>query len=150
MTTEPLQHPDLDYSLVFNFDQCDLDAIHEYLSETAYWCLGIARDLVETSWKNSLVFGVLDGTGKQVGGCRVVTDRGTYGYLADVYVLESHQRRGLARWMMESVMSHPDLDNVRRFMLATSNMHELYRPFGFSEISRPEIMMERLGKGAFR
>ncbi len=118
----------------------DLDAIHAYLS-TSYWAKGIPIETVERSIRNSLCFGLFDGT-EQIGFARVITDHATYAYLADVYVLEAYRGRGLAVWMMECVCAHPDLQGLRRFALATRDAHELYRRFGFTELADPTKHME--------
>jgi GNAT superfamily N-acetyltransferase len=98
-------------------------------------------ELVRRSIENSLVFGVY-ADDEQVGFARVVTDYATFAYLADVFVLEAHRGRGLAKWMMEVITSHPRLQGFRRWMLATRDAHELYRKYGFAELERPEIFME--------
>jgi GNAT superfamily N-acetyltransferase len=118
----------------------DVAAIHAFL-DTSYWARGRPLAVVEKSIRGSLCFGVLE-AGRQVGFARAVTDGATYAYLADVYVLESHRGRGVATWLMECVMSHPDLQGLRRFMLATKDAHGLYRKFGFAALARPERYME--------
>jgi ribosomal protein S18 acetylase RimI-like enzyme len=120
----------------------DLDAIHDFLSTKAYWSLGIPRDLLARSIANSLSFGLfVDGV--QVGFARVVSDFSTVAYLGDVYVLESHRRQGLSQMMMEAVMSHPSLKDLRRWILLTSTAGWLYEKFGFVKLGQPEIYMER-------
>jgi ribosomal protein S18 acetylase RimI-like enzyme len=122
----------------------DLDQLHVALSRM-YWCEGIPRAVMEKAVRNSLCFGVLENaSGALVGFARVVTDHTTYAYLCDVYVLEAHRGRGLAKRLMEAVMAHPDLRNLRRFQLATRDAHGLYERFGFErrgdrhmEILRP-------------
>ena len=118
----------------------DVAAIHAFLV-TSYWAKGRPRAVVEKSIDGSLCFGLLD-AGRQVGFARAVTDRATYAYLADVYVLDSHRGRGAGTWLIECVMSHPDLQGLRRFMLATQDAHGLYRKFGFAALARPERYME--------
>lgn len=98
--------------------EMDLDAIHAYLSEESYWARGIPRETVARSIANSLCFGVFDG-GAQVAFARVITDRATFAYLADVYVLPAYRGRGISRWMMEAVFAHPELRGLRRWMLMT-------------------------------
>ena len=120
----------------------DLDVIHGFLSR-AYWCEDIPRSVLERAIRNSLCFGVYAG-GRQVGFARVVTDRATFAYLADVFILESHRRRGLSKLMMEAVMSHPDLQGLRRWSLATRDAHGLYSQFGFRPLQMPERHMEIL------
>ena len=125
----------------------DRGAIHEFL-RGSYWARGIPRELVDRSIDNSLCFGLYDGD-RQVGFARVITDYATFGYLSDVFVLESHRGRGLGTWFMESVLAHPDLQNLRRWMLATADAHGLYRRVGFSGLSRPERIMEKLLANAY-
>ncbi len=99
------------------------------------------EEVVRRSVENSLCFGVYSDE-EQVGFARVVTGRATFAYLADVFVLEAHRGRGLGKWMMEVIISHPRLQGFRRWMLATRDAHALYRRFGFAELERPEIFME--------
>lgn len=122
--------------------EMDVDAIHAYLDGESYWARGIPRETVARSVRNSLCFGVFDG-GVQVAFARVVTDRATYAYLCDVYVLEPYRGRGLGRWMMEAVIAHPELQGLRRWGLATQDAHGLYARFGFTPLARPERFMER-------
>jgi len=110
----------------------DLDVIHRYLT-TSYWAAGIPRDLVERSMENSLCFGVYDPEGHQAGFARVVTDLATFGYVADVFVLDAYRGRGLSKWLMECILDHPDLRDMRRWHLVTRDAHGLYARFGFAE-----------------
>ena len=110
-------------------------------SGRSFWAEGIPRELVAKSIANSLCFGLFDG-GAQVGFARVVTDRATFAYLCDVYVLESHRGRGLGKWLIEAVMAHPDLQDLRRFQLVTRDAHGLYAPHGFAPPGDPEWQME--------
>ena len=119
----------------------DVDAIHAFLTR-AYWCENIPREIVERAVRNSLCFGLFDGAA-QVGLARVVTDYATYAYLCDVYVLESHRGHGLGKWLIECVMAHSQLQGLRRFNLATRDAHELYKPFGFQPLAKPESHMEK-------
>jgi GNAT superfamily N-acetyltransferase len=119
----------------------DLQVIHGYLS-TSYWAAGVPEEVVGRSIENSLNFGVYRGE-EQVGFARVVTDRATFAYLADVFVLEAHRGQGLGKWLVEVVLSHPDLQGLRRWMLATRDAHDLYRRYAFTELARPAIFMER-------
>ena len=125
-------------------DRSDMDValIHRYLSETAYWSLGVPLATVRRAIEHSLCFGAFDGAA-QVGFARVVTDRATFGYLADVFVLDSHKGHGVGKAMMAAVLAHPDLQGLRRFSLATRDAHGLYAQFGFAPPSRPQTLMER-------
>lgn len=118
----------------------DVDAVHAFLSR-AYWCIGIPRKTVERALKNSLCFGLYDGTA-QVGMARVITDQATFAYLCDVYVLESHRGRGLGKWLIECVMAHPSIPGLRRLNLATQDAHSLYARHCFKPIAHPEVWME--------
>jgi GNAT superfamily N-acetyltransferase len=123
----------------------DLDAIHGYLN-TSYWAAGIPLETLERAIRNSLCFGLFvagsNAVAEQIGFARVITDRATYGYLADVYVLDAYRGRGLATWLIECIRGHPDLQGLRRFGLATRDAHGLYRKFGFAELSDPTKHME--------
>jgi GNAT superfamily N-acetyltransferase len=119
----------------------DRDLIHHFLHHEAYWALGVPRDVVERCIDNSICFGVYRDA-EQAGFARVVTDRAAIAYLADVFVVEAHRGRGLGTWLVESVMAHPDLQGLRRFMLGTKDAHALYERFGFRSLEEPERMME--------
>lgn len=118
----------------------DVTAIHAFLTR-AYWCQGISLEIVERAVRHSLCFGLIDGAA-QVGLARVVTDYATFGYLCDVYVLESHRGKGLGRWLVECVMAHPQLQGLRRLNLSTRDAHSLYAGFGFLPLRNPECQME--------
>jgi GNAT superfamily N-acetyltransferase len=126
----------------------DLDALHAFLV-TAYWCEGIPREIVERSVRNSLNFPLFHGS-RQVGFARVVTDRATFAWVADVYVLPEERGRGLAKWLMSVVTGHPSLAGLRRWTLATRDAHGLYQQFGFTPPAKPERMMEIARPGIYR
>jgi GNAT superfamily N-acetyltransferase len=130
------------YTVSDDPDRLDVAAIHAYLTGS-YWAAGIPRAVVEKSIAHSLCFGLYDGDGRQVGFARVVTDRATFAYLGDVYVLEAHRGRGLSKFLMECIDAHPELAGLRRFMLVTADAHGLYAQFGFRAPARPERLMER-------
>ena len=125
----------------------DRKAIHEFLAGS-YWATGIPQDVVDRSIEGSLCFGISEG-GKQVGFARVITDGATFAYLADVYVLESHRGRGLAAWLMECILAHPELQGLRRWMLVTRDAHPLYRKSGFRDLAHPERIMEMTFPGIY-
>jgi GNAT superfamily N-acetyltransferase len=129
-----------EYLISTDKSRLNLGVVHDFLS-TSYWAVGVPLEVVERSIENSLVFGVYEGE-EQVGFARVVTDYATFAYLADVFVLESHRGRGLGKWLIEAVVSHPNLRGLRRWMLATGDAHELYRKYGFAGLGRPDIFME--------
>ena len=120
----------------------DLDAVHAELTRS-YWSPGIPKAVVAKGIANSLPFSLLAPDGAQAGFARVVTDRATYAYLADVYVAEAHRGRGLGVWLVRCVVEHPDLQGVRRFALATRDAHGLYARFGFTPAADPAIHMFR-------
>lgn len=130
-----------DYTISDDPARLDLDVIHGFLARS-YWAAGIPRETVARAIANSLCFGVYFG-GAQVGFARLVTDRATFAYLADVFVLEEHRGRGLSRALMELVASHPEVQGLRRWMLVTRDAHGLYRKFGFSELAQPALVMAR-------
>ena len=118
----------------------DVAAIHAFLTRS-YWSPGIPLATVERAIAHSLAFGVFDGV-EQVGFARVVTDRATFAYLSDVYILEEHRGNGLGRRLIETILEHEDLQGLRRFMLATRDAHALYAGFGFKPLAAPDRMME--------
>ena len=126
----------------------DLDVLHGFLARS-YWAEGIPREVVVRSVEGALCFGLYDGQA-QVGFARVITDRATYAYLADVFVLESHRGRGLGVWLMECVMAHPALQGLRRWSLVTRDAHQLYRRFGFTALAAPDRHMEKLDAEVYR
>jgi GNAT superfamily N-acetyltransferase len=118
----------------------DLDMLHAFLRE-AYWSTGIPRDVLERGIQNSLPFGLYAEDGAQCGFARVTSDYATFALLADVFVLSAHRGRGLSKWLVETVMAHPELQGLRRWLLATADAHELYRRFGFGAPADPGIYM---------
>jgi GNAT superfamily N-acetyltransferase len=136
------------YTISTDATRLDIDAIHAYLTRS-YWAEGIPRGLVSRSIEGSLCFGLYDGSG-QVGFARVITDRATFAYLCDVYVLEEHRGAGLGKWLMEAVMSHPALQGLRRFVLLTRDAHGLYARFGFKPPADPGRYMEITRPGMYR
>jgi GNAT superfamily N-acetyltransferase len=128
------------YEISCDRTRLDIDAIHAFLSRS-YWAAGIPRAVVERAIANSLCFGAFH-EGRQVGLARVITDKATFAYLADVYVLPEHRGKGLSRRLMEQVIQHPDLQGLRRMLLATRDAHALYAKFGFKALARPERIME--------
>lgn len=122
-------------------------AIHAYLSRS-YWAEGIPLELVKRSLEGSLCFGLYH-RGAQVGLARLITDRATFAYLCDVYVLEEHRGQGLGEALMEALHAHPDLQGLRRFVLVTRDAHELYRRFGWSSLARSEGYMEITRPGLY-
>jgi len=130
------------YEVSADATRLNLDVIHGYLTQS-YWSPGISHQVVERAVANSLCFGVYAGDGSQVGFARLITDRATYAYLADVFVLEAHRGRGLSKLLMEAIVAHPELQNLRRWTLATRDAHQLYARYGFTPVAKPDRLMER-------
>ena len=118
----------------------DVDSIHAFLSTKAYWCLNIPKDTVQKAIQNSRCFGVYQNE-KQIGFARVISDFSTIAYLGDVYILEEYRGNGLAKWLIETVMSDPNLQGLRRWILLTADAHGLYRQFGWTNIAEPDKWM---------
>ena len=135
------------YRITTDQRKLDVDAMHAYLSRS-FWAEGIPKETVAKAVANSLCFGLFDGP-SQIGLARVVTDRATYAYLCDVYVLETHRGRGLGKWLIEAVMAHPDLQGLRRFQLVTRDAHGLYSRHGFDTPTNPDRQMEIFRHGMY-
>jgi GNAT superfamily N-acetyltransferase len=120
----------------------DIDAICDFFTR-AYWAHGRPRERTERALANSLVFGVYEGT-KQIGIARVVSDYAVVAYLCDVFIHEDYRAHGLGKWLIETVMAHPDLQGLRRWTLATRDAHGLYKQYGFSPLADPAGWMEIL------
>ncbi len=140
------QHPD--YEVSTDRRRLDVAVIHGYLTRS-YWSPGVPRAIVERAIEHSLCFGVYHGAA-QVGFARVVTDRATFAYLADVFILEEYRGIGLSKRLMQCIVGHEDLQGLRRFLLGTRDAHGLYRQFGFAQLAHPMRMMEILRPDAFR
>ncbi len=132
-----------DYTISTDRTKLDVDLIHDYLSYSSYWAQGRSYDAVQTSIEHSLCFGVYAGA-QQVGFARIVTDYATFAWLCDVFVLEPHRGRGLGKWLVETIVAHPQLRDLQVFLLATRDAHELYRRSGgFELLPMPEKWMVR-------
>jgi GNAT superfamily N-acetyltransferase len=127
----------------------DLSVIREFLADQSYWAMGISTDRVRRAIGGSLCFGMFDGS-RQVGLARVVTDRATFAWLCDVFVVEEYRGRGLSKWLMECVVNHPDLQGLRRLILATKDAHTLYSRFGFQPLADPTRFLEVFRPDAYR
>ena len=126
----------------------DVEMIHRFLSEESYWAKTRTPEQTRTAIENSLCFGVyLDD--RQVGFARVVSDSATFAYLGDVFILSEYRAHGLSKKMMQAIVSHPDLQGLRRWLLATRDAHGLYEQFGFSALKFPERWMERTAPDAY-
>ncbi len=127
------------YEISTERSRLDLALIHDYLG-SSYWAQGIPRAVVERSIQHSLCFGAyLDG--RQTGFARVVTDYSTFAYVADVFVVPEHRGRGISKLLLRAILEHPELQGLRRFLLATHDAHGLYGQFGFQPLAHPEHFM---------
>ena len=120
----------------------DLDTVYDYLSKESYWAKDIPREIVARSVQHSMCFSVLF-EGAQVGFARVTSDHATFAYVGDVFVLPAHRGKGISTWLMECIVKHPELQGLRRWMLATRDAHSLYTKFGFTPLKAPERWMEK-------
>ena len=130
-----------DYTITSDPQRLDLVAIHSFLSN-AYWSTGVPMAIVRKAVANSVAFGVFLGD-QQVGFARVVTDKATFAYLADVFIMEAHRGKGLSKRLLREIERHEDLQGLRRFLLATRDAHGLYAQFGFKALANPSRMMEK-------
>ena len=134
-----------DYVISTDPERLNLEFIHHFLANTSYWAKGRPLTVVKRAIENSLNFGLYKGA-DQLGFARVVTDRATFAWLADVFIIEDYRGRGLSKWLLEIIVSHPELQGLRRWVLATKDAHELYRRFGFTQLNDPGRWMEKFGK----
>ena len=147
----------MEYLISTDPTKLNLVLIHKFLSEHSYWARGIPQEVVARSMANSLCFGVYEVKNttstpdwRQVGFARVSTDRATFAYLADVFILPEHRGQGLSKRLIEAVLAHPDLQGLRRWMLATADAHELYRRYGFTALSQPDHFMQRHNPDSYK
>ncbi len=120
------------------------DLVYNYLSKESYWSENIPAELVRRSIENSVCFSVFFND-EQVGFARVITDKATYGYLADVFILEEHRGKGLSKWLMQTILDHKELEGFRSWMLATKDAHGLYEQFGFKLTNDTTRIMRKQG-----
>jgi GNAT superfamily N-acetyltransferase len=126
----------------------DVDVIHRFLSEESYWAQTRTLEQTKTAIENSLCFGVYHG-GRQIGFARVVSDFATFAYVGDVFILSEFRGRGLSKRLMETIVAHPNLQGLRRWLLATRDAHGLYEQFEFSSLKFPDRWMERTAPDAY-
>jgi GNAT superfamily N-acetyltransferase len=136
------------YTISTDSSRFDLEMVYDFLTH-CYWAEGIPRDMVQRSVDNALCFGVF-AEEKQVGFARVITDRATYAYIGDVFILESHRGRGLSKLLMKAIMEHPELQGFRRWSLVTDDAHGLYKQFGFRPVKNPEKYMEIVHSSVYK
>ncbi|MGE7904840.1 GNAT family N-acetyltransferase [Peribacillus sp. NPDC094092] len=143
------------FSISTNKKYLDVDVIHGFLNQEAYWSKGIPKETVMKSIENTtLCFGVYKGVvgnegSEQVGFARVITDLATHAYLCDVFIVPDYRKMGLSKWLMEVITNHSELEGVRRFMLATNDAHSLYEKYGFNQIDNPELFMQKVRKSPY-
>ena len=128
------------YDISTDPSRLQLESIHAYLTRS-YWSPGIPKDVVARGIANSMCFGIYQGE-SQVGFARVITDKSSFAYLADVYVLEEHRGQGLSKRLVGEILAHPELQGLRRVLLATADAHGLYAQCGFKGLAAPDRMME--------
>lgn len=131
-----------EYIISTNIERLELPVIHDFISNESYWGKGRKMEIVQRSIDHSFNFGVYKND-RQIGFARVVTDFATFAWVADVFILAEHRGQGLAKWLMETILTHPSLQGFRRWVLATKDAQALYSQFGFIELKRPERWMER-------
>lgn len=139
-----------DYTISTDPQRLDVALIHRWLSQESYWAPGIPRDAVERAIDGSLNFAVYHATQGQVGFARVISDRATFAYIADVFVIDAHRGQGLSKRLMEIILAHPELQGLRRWMLATRDAHGLYEQFGFTLPNVAGRLMERTDPDIYR
>lgn len=127
----------------------DVEFIHHFLDKFSYWAKGISREAVVKSLDHSLCFGLFKGD-QQIGFGRVVTDRATFAYLADIFIVEAYRGQGLGKWLIECILEHPELQGLRRWMLATADAHQFYGQYGFTPLSNPARFMEKNDPNIYR
>lgn len=126
----------------------DLPMIQRFLVEESYWAQERTEEQTRTAIENSICFGVYEGD-RQIGFARVVSDKATFAYIGDVFILDEYRGRGLSKWLMQVMVEHPDLQGLRRWILATRDAHGLYEQFEFSGLRFPERWMERTAPNAY-
>ena len=126
----------------------DVESIQRFLAEDSYWARERSLEQTKTAIENSICFGLYRGE-VQIGFARVVSDKATFAYLGDVYVLEEFRGLGLSKWLMEVIISHEELQGLRRWVLATRDAHGLYRQYDFAELRFPERWMEKTAPNAY-
>lgn len=137
------------YFITTDKDKMDSIAIHDFLSNHSTWSQNIPLEKVKIAIANSLNFGVFY-EGNQIGFARVISDFSTIAYLGDIYILENHRNKGISKKLMEVIMNHPNLQNLRRWILLTSTADWLYQKYGFTKLPKPEIYMELFNPNVYK
>ena len=128
------------FTITTDKEKFDVEFIHSFLTRS-YWAEGISKEVIKRSIEGALCFGLFEND-KQIGFARMITDKATFAYLADVFIIEEYRGRGLSKWLMEVIMSHPSLQGLRRMMLATKDAHGLYQKFGFTALNNIDRWMQ--------
>lgn len=127
----------------------DITVVHNFLAMQSEWARGIPLSILRRSLRNSLCFGVFH-KAQQIGLARVISDYATIAYLGDVFIVPEFRGRGLSKWLMECVISHPNLQNLRRWILVTEDAHGLYKKYGFRQLENPDGFMELHNKRVYK
>ncbi|KDM93536.1 GNAT family N-acetyltransferase [Photobacterium galatheae] len=130
-----------DYAISTDQSRLDFRVIHGFLANS-YWAKNIPETVMKKAIEHSLCFGIYHVTGEQVGFARLITDKATFAYLADVFISDAHRGKGLSKKLMDDIVRHPDLQGLRRMVLATRDAHGLYAQYGFRPIQHPDSFME--------
>ena len=138
-----------DYLISTDPSILNVDFIHSFLCNESYWAKNIPFAVVENSIKHSLCFGVYS-SAEQIGFARLITDKATFAYLADVFIVPAYRGRGLSKWLIETIHAHPQLQTLRRWMLGTLDAHELYKKFGWTPLQEPNRFMQKHNPDAYR
>lgn len=145
---EFMQKKNGEFEIDTDRERLDVAAIQRFLSEESYWAQSRSLEQTRTAIDNSICFGLYH-DGRQIGFARVVSDCATFAYIGDVFVLDEYRGRGLSKWLMETIIAHPDMQGLRRWLLATRDAHGLYAQFDFAELRYPERWMERAAPDAY-
>ena len=140
-----------DYFISTDSSLLNIDVIYNYLTNESYWAKNIPKEVVIKSIINSLCFGLYH-QDKQVGFARLITDKATFAYLADVFILEEHRKKGLSKWLIETIQAYPDLQGLRRWMLGTRDAHGLYEKLGWTVLDEDtrKRFMQRQNKNGYQ
>jgi GNAT superfamily N-acetyltransferase len=137
-----------EFTISTDRSRLDVAAIHRFLVEDSYWARERTSEQTKTAIENSICFGLFHGD-KQIGFARVVSDKATFAYLGDVFVIDEYRGQGLSKWLMQVIVDHPELQGLRRWVLATKDAHGLYEQFDFAALRFPERWMEKTAPNAY-
>ena len=135
-----MEYQNKNYLISTEKSKINVALVHNYLCYHSYWAEGIPLEVVQRSIQNSLCFAMYK-SDEQIGFARVISDFATYAYLADVFIVPEERGKGLSKWLMRVIMNHPQLQGLRRFVLATKDAHGLYAQFGFTAYPNPDRLM---------